>query len=113
MSDGILVLLQAVDFVASKLQQGMSPKDVCEALCDRCMAPDTETDGGKGCDNMSAMVIVLKPYCEIAAALSPVETGTSSAGALAAGVPLQRDMGLCKFEMSLLKLVYIFQQSPL
>jgi serine/threonine protein phosphatase PrpC len=70
--------LQAVDFVESKLRQGMSPKEVCEALCDRCMAPDTETDGGKGCDNMSAMVVVLKPYCEIAASETPAEEADGS-----------------------------------
>lgn len=57
----------------------MTPKDVCEALCDRCIAPDTETDGGKGCDNMSAMVVVLKPFCEIAAAVRPQETAPTHA----------------------------------
>lgn len=44
-----------------RLRKGMTPRAVCEAMCDSCLAPDA--DGfGEGCDNMSAMVVVLKNY---------------------------------------------------
>ena len=39
---------QAVDFVRERLQQGESPRAVCAALCDHCLAPNTE-GCGKGC----------------------------------------------------------------
>ena len=39
---------QAVDFVRERLQRGESPRAVCAALCDQCLAPNTE-GCGKGC----------------------------------------------------------------
>jgi serine/threonine protein phosphatase PrpC len=64
--DGIWDVLtnqEAVDFVRVRLQRGMEPRAICEAMCDECLAPDT--DGcGKGCDNMSAMVVVLKSFAD-------------------------------------------------
>ncbi len=61
--DGIWEVLenqQVVDFVRERLHGGSSPKAACEALLDRCLAPNTDANGGKGCDNMSVMIIVFK-----------------------------------------------------
>ena len=55
--------MQAVTFVRERLEQGMEPKAICEAMCDHCLAPETE-NCDKGCDNMSAMVVVLKPFAK-------------------------------------------------
>jgi serine/threonine protein phosphatase PrpC len=59
--DGIWDILtneKAVEFVNENAQDGKSPKEICAAMCDYCLA--TSTDGyGKGCDNMSAMVVFL------------------------------------------------------
>ena len=55
-----LLIGQAVTFVRERLGQGWTPRHICEALCDHCLAPNTAGDG-KGCDNMSAMVVLLKP----------------------------------------------------
>ena len=56
-----LCYLQAVDFVHARLAAGRSPKEVCEDVCNRCLAPDTG-GCGKGCDNMSVVVVLLKDY---------------------------------------------------
>lgn len=60
--DGIWDMLtndQAVAFVDTRLSQNMDPAKICSQMCDHCLA--THTQGiGKGCDNMSAMVVVLK-----------------------------------------------------
>lgn len=58
--DGIWDILtndQAVAFVETRLAQNMDPAKICAAMCDHCLA--TNTQGiGKGCDNMSAMVVL-------------------------------------------------------
>lgn len=52
---------QAIEFVRERLLKGMTPKAIAEALCERCLAPNT--DGcGKGCDNMSVLITVMKQY---------------------------------------------------
>ncbi|KAK9808817.1 hypothetical protein WJX72_004207 [[Myrmecia] bisecta] len=52
--DGIWDVLtnqEAITFVRERLVKGESPKQICEAVCDRCLA--LNTDGcGKGCDNI-------------------------------------------------------------
>lgn len=53
--------VQAVDFVRERLAAGKAPREVCEEMCDRCLAPDTG-GCGKGCDNMSAIVVLLKDF---------------------------------------------------
>ena len=34
--------LQAVDFVRKRLARRMMPQAICEAMCDHCLAPDTQ-----------------------------------------------------------------------
>lgn len=33
---------QAVDFVRKRLARRMAPQAICEAMCDHCLAPDTQ-----------------------------------------------------------------------
>ncbi|KAL6780685.1 hypothetical protein ACKKBF_B12165 [Auxenochlorella protothecoides x Auxenochlorella symbiontica] len=57
----VLTVQEAVDFARERLLSGKTPREVCEAMCDHCLAPDTD-NCGKGCDNMSVIVVVLKDY---------------------------------------------------
>ena len=52
---------QCVNFVRERLRRGESPKDICAAVCDDCLAADSATSTGIGCDNMTMMVVLLKP----------------------------------------------------
>ncbi|KAK9790308.1 hypothetical protein WJX73_000789 [Symbiochloris irregularis] len=64
-SDGIWEVLgngEAVAFVREGLAAGQTPKQVCEALCDRCMSTSDLSQPGPdyGYDNMTAIVVQLK-----------------------------------------------------
>ena len=61
---------ETVDFVQQKLSK-LESKDpstaelrgICEQLFDHCLAPDTVGDG-TGCDNMTAVLVKLRPAFE-------------------------------------------------
>eukprot|EP00300_Choanocystis_sp_HF-7_P014220 c18610_g1_i2.p2 GENE.c18610_g1_i2~~c18610_g1_i2.p2 ORF type:complete len:466 (+),score=123.67 c18610_g1_i2:54-1451(+) len=53
---------QAVDFIRDKLATKPNKlSDVCGALCDDCLAPDTSGDGS-GCDNMTVVLVLLQSH---------------------------------------------------
>jgi protein phosphatase 1G len=56
----------AVDFARARLAAGEAPRAIAEAACDACLAPDTQ-GCGKGCDNMSFMLVMLKDFAEAGA----------------------------------------------
>ncbi|KAK9843641.1 hypothetical protein WJX81_000782 [Elliptochloris bilobata] len=96
--DGIWDVLsnqQAVDFVRERLARGDHPRSACEDLCNRCLAPDTEGSEGKGCDNMSAMVVTLRAFSPFADAgpgrpdvdLAALPPKPADAAAAVIGVP--------------------------
>lgn len=41
------------------IAQGRKLPELCEAICELCLAPDTTTGAGIGCDNMTIMVVAL------------------------------------------------------
>jgi len=50
-----------VDFVAQRLDQGMEPAQIACAMLDACLANDPKEARGIGCDNMTAIVVLLNP----------------------------------------------------
>ncbi|KAG6918764.1 hypothetical protein DXG01_011955 [Tephrocybe rancida] len=50
---------QAVDFVRREVAQGKELAEICENMCEHCLAPDTTSGAGVGCDNMTVMIIAL------------------------------------------------------
>ncbi|KAJ2941133.1 hypothetical protein O0L34_g10368 [Tuta absoluta] len=62
--DGIWEVLsneEVISFCRVRLQSGWEPAAVCEALMQRCLAPNCAT-GGLGCDNMTVLIICLAPF---------------------------------------------------
>ncbi|KAI5630963.1 protein phosphatase 2C domain-containing protein [Phthorimaea operculella] len=62
--DGIWEVLsneEVISFCRARLQSGWEPAAVCEALMQRCLAPNCAT-GGLGCDNMTVLIICLAPF---------------------------------------------------
>ena len=58
---------EVVAFVRSSIANGVDPKDICESLMTRCLAPDCEM-GGLGCDNMTVILVCFlheKPYRDL------------------------------------------------
>ncbi|KAH0586281.1 hypothetical protein H2248_007528 [Termitomyces sp. 'cryptogamus'] len=50
---------QAVDFVRREVAQGKELAEICENICEHCLAPDTTSGAGVGCDNMTIMIIAI------------------------------------------------------
>lgn len=79
-----------VDFIGARLDQGMSPSQAASALLDACLANDPKEARGVGCDNMTALVVMLKgPGSEQSAAgdAGAPAAGTSAASTAAAAQP--------------------------
>ncbi|CDO71449.1 hypothetical protein BN946_scf184909.g43 [Trametes cinnabarina] len=60
--DGIwdcLTSQQAVNVVRLLISQGRKLPEICEEICELCLAPDTTTGAGIGCDNMTVMIVAL------------------------------------------------------
>lgn len=47
---------EVVEFVRSRVGNGMEPEDICEDLMTRCLAPNGQM-GGLGCDNMTVVIV--------------------------------------------------------
>ncbi|KAF1763606.1 hypothetical protein GCK72_011873 [Caenorhabditis remanei] len=50
---------QVVDFVRDLIAKGKTCAEICDALCDHCLADSTEGDG-TGCDNMTVICTIFK-----------------------------------------------------
>ncbi|KAM5535047.1 hypothetical protein V8D89_011275 [Ganoderma adspersum] len=50
---------QAVNVVRLLISQGRRLPQICEDICELCLAPDTTTGAGIGCDNMTIMIIAI------------------------------------------------------
>lgn len=60
--DGIwdcLTSQQVVDFVRSQVAQGKELTEIGEMMCDHCLAPDTSSGAGIGCDNMTTLIVAI------------------------------------------------------
>ncbi|EJF63408.1 PP2C-domain-containing protein [Dichomitus squalens] len=50
---------QAVNVVRLLISQGRRLPQICEEICELCLAPDTTTGAGIGCDNMTIMIVAI------------------------------------------------------
>jgi len=60
--DGIwdcLTSQQCVDVVRLLISQGKELSEIAEQICELCLAPDTESGAGIGCDNMTMLVVAI------------------------------------------------------
>jgi len=60
--DGIwdcLTSQQVVDIVRLKVSEGKELNEISEEICELCLAPDTSSGNGIGCDNMTVLIIAL------------------------------------------------------
>lgn len=48
-----------MDFVRRQVAEGKELSEICENICGHCLAPDTSSGAGIGCDNMTVMVIAI------------------------------------------------------
>ena len=56
--------MQAVDFVRKRLKAGEGLRQICEAMCDACLAPDLK-GLCRGADNMSVIVVLFKKHARL------------------------------------------------
>jgi len=60
--DGIwdcLTSQQVVDFVRYQVSDGKELSEICEMMFDHCLAPDTSSGAGIGCDNMTILIVAI------------------------------------------------------
>jgi len=60
--DGIwdcLTSQQVIDCVRLLVSQGKQLPDICEEMCELCLAPDVNTGAGIGADNMTILIVAL------------------------------------------------------
>jgi len=50
---------QVIDFVRYQISEGKTLTEVGEILCDHCLAPDTTSGAGIGCDNMTVLIVAI------------------------------------------------------
>jgi protein phosphatase 2C family protein 2/3 len=50
---------QVVDFIRYQVSQGKDLTEIAEMMCDHCLAPDTTSGAGIGCDNMTVMIVAI------------------------------------------------------
>ncbi|KAF8627479.1 hypothetical protein AX17_006291 [Amanita inopinata Kibby_2008] len=50
---------QAVDFVRYQVSEGKELSEITEIICDHCLAPDTTSRIGIGCDNMTVAIVAI------------------------------------------------------
>ena len=50
---------QAVNVIRLLISQGRRLPQICEEICELCLAPDTTTGAGIGCDNMTIMIVAI------------------------------------------------------
>jgi protein phosphatase PTC2/3 len=50
---------QVVDFVRLHVAQGKELAEIAEIMCDHCLAPDTSSGAGIGCDNMTVLIVAI------------------------------------------------------
>ena len=48
-----------VDFVRLKVSEGIELAEIGELMCEHCLAPDTTSNAGIGCDNMTVLIVAL------------------------------------------------------
>jgi len=45
--------------VRLKVSEGKDLTEICEMMCDHCLAPDTSSGAGIGCDNMTVLIVAI------------------------------------------------------
>jgi protein phosphatase 2C family protein 2/3 len=50
---------QVVNFVRLQVAQGKELGEIGEMMCEHCLAPDTSSGAGIGCDNMTVLIVAL------------------------------------------------------
>ncbi|KAI3607710.1 protein phosphatase 2c ptc3 [Moniliophthora roreri] len=60
--DGIwdcLTSQQVMDFIRLQVSEGKELAEIAELMCDHCLAPDTSSGAGIGCDNMTVLIAAI------------------------------------------------------
>ena len=50
---------QVVDFIRLRVSEGKELQEIGEEMCEHCLAPDTSSGAGIGCDNMTVLIVAL------------------------------------------------------